>query len=128
MAVKHTVICLSILLPGSCEGENRETTIFGKVIDDQGQPVSQLPVSVSGHKKWTLSSYRTLATAYTDSSGNYSTRFVPPKEYNQLTVLLDFGLGSPKPQTRKDYQSQPFDLCCLSTSSTQEYSFTLIAR
>lgn len=116
------------MLFGGCEKENPETTVFGKVTDDKGKLVSQMPVSVSGHKKGTLSSYRTLVSAYTDSSGNYHTSFVPAKGYNQLMVLPDFGLGYPQNSNYKDIQFQPGYCCPVVIGTTQQYSFTMLSR
>ena len=128
MPSRYVAICILIMLFGNCERENPETTVSGKVTDDKGKPVRQMPVSVTGQKKGTLSSYRILVSTYTDSSGNYHTSFIPAKGYNQLMVLPDLGLGYPQDSDYKDIQFQPGFCCPVAIGATQQYSFTMISR
>lgn len=81
-------------LSGACQFE-RTTHIYGKVIDQNQQPVDSILVVVSGSN---LSpNTLDLASTYTDENGNYEILLEVPKKYLSLSIFIPYDeLNNPK--------------------------------
>jgi hypothetical protein len=76
------MICL--LLISSCK-EDRTTIVFGKVVDQNQQPVDSIMVLASGTRQ--LHSERIQHT-FTEKGGHYEMAIEVPKKYVALDIIL----------------------------------------
>jgi hypothetical protein len=78
----------------------RLTTVYGKVIDQAGQPVDSVTILFAGHKG--VSGGVPIKETLTDSIGSYSLMVNVPKEYLYASIRLSLRLET----LRNKYSSQ----------------------
>lgn len=83
-----------VTLLTACQFE-RTTHIYGKVVDQDQQPVDSIMIVVSGSN---LSSHTLdLASIYTDDNGDYDILLEVPKKYLTLSIFIPYDeLHNPK--------------------------------
>lgn len=70
-----------MLIMSSCKGDRRVTRIYGKVTDNNQQPVANVQILIEGEKGF-LGGSDALRTVITDKQGLYSTTLEPDKKYS----------------------------------------------
>ena len=72
---------LMLSLNGCFLKQDRTTTVYGTITDQNGQPVDSILVLVQGVKYLT---YQDLASVYSDENGNYEIVMEVPKKFNSV--------------------------------------------
>jgi len=72
---------------------DRTTVVYGKVYDQNQQPVDSILVLVTGSN---LSGVYDLESTYTDDNGDYEILLEVPRKFGNIDVDIPFGLNNPK--------------------------------
>lgn len=72
---------------------DRTTVVYGKVYDQNHQPVDSIKVLVSGLK---LNGVYDLKSTYTDENGDYEIVLEVPRKFGNINVMIPYGMDNPK--------------------------------
>jgi len=98
----RVLLCFTVLLWSQLLSSQVTTSVFGKVVNEQGEPLFGASVYLEG----------TQLGAQTDFEGNYEISGVPPGSYNLIASYLGY-----RPQTKYNI--------IVRSKGTLAYSFTL---
>ncbi|MCE6989455.1 carboxypeptidase-like regulatory domain-containing protein [Dyadobacter sp. CY323] len=112
--------------------QDRTTTVYGTITDQNGQPVDSILVLVQGLRSLT---FETLKEVYTDNRGEYELLVEVPKRFHAVNVgIPNFPQENPKfLRMYKDYKlwknDQATNNCCTAIIGKKtKYDFQLIPR
>ncbi|MCE6989456.1 hypothetical protein [Dyadobacter sp. CY323] len=119
-------------LTGCFLKQDRTTTVYGTITDQNGQPVDSILVMVLGMQ---ISHSEVLSQIYSDKAGEYEIMVEVPKKFNSINVGVPFLLiENPKYQnnykgkkTTKDGK-RTSDCCTALVGKKTRYDFQLIPR
>ena len=127
MAILATTLLSSCFLK-----QDRTTTVYGTITDQNGEPVDSIVVIFKGVKNF---KYDSLNGAYSNSKGEFAILQEVPKKYYTVNILIPFGSSiNPKFQKNfKDYKiykndNQTSNCCTASIGQKTKYDFQLIPR
>jgi hypothetical protein len=83
----------------SCK-EDRATAVFGRVVDQNQQPVDSIMVMAAGTRALHV---ERLHSVYTDRDGNYEMMLDVSKRYDALDITLPY-LPAENPKFEKSYK------------------------
>jgi hypothetical protein len=123
---------LVFLLTSCFLKQDRTTTVYGTITDQNGQSVDSILVLISG-----LEFYRatTLKEIYSDEQGNYEVVVDVPKKFDALNVIIP-SFPTKNPKFQKNYNGygirkndDPTNNCCMaSVGEKTKYDFQLISK
>jgi len=112
--------------------QDRTTTVYGTITDQDGEPVDSILIVFAGVQGF---KYDSLAGSYSNSKGKFETVLEIPKKYHTTNVVIPFGSSiNPKFQKNfKDYRIYKNDNqtnnCCIATIGQKtKYDFQLIPK
>src|SRR5215217_6165575 len=101
----HILVHLALIIQlSSCFlKQDRTTTVYGTITDQNGKPVDSILVIFKGVQGF---KYDSLARSYSNSKGEFETLLEVPKKYHTMNVVIPFGNSiNPKfQQNFKDYR------------------------
>jgi hypothetical protein len=129
LAILTTSLCLLSL--SSCK-KDRTTIVFGKVVDQNQQPVDSIMVLASGVH---FLSVESLQSTYTDKDGNYELVINAPKRYNALTMTVPY-LPVQNPKFQESYRldkvfrdgKRTGDCCPVTINQKTQWDFELAPK
>jgi hypothetical protein len=112
--------------------QDRTTTVYGTITDENGQPVDSILILATGLEWW----YSTkLHSTYSDGNGNYEVLIEVPKKYDALDVTIPaYSEGNEKYYTQYKVKNILMDgkrvssCCTASIGSKTRYDFELRPR
>jgi hypothetical protein len=124
--------CLALLLSDCFLKQDRTTTIYGTITDQNGQPVDSILVLFDGIRGLR---YDILKEVYSDQSGNYELIVEVLKKYSSVSAALPYSTyDNPKYMREfKSYYSLENGIktgtCCpASIGKKTQYDFQLIPK
>jgi hypothetical protein len=122
------IAIMSLLSFESCK-EDRTTIVFGKVVDQNQQPVDSIMVLASGVH---FLSVERLQSTYTEKDGNYELVVNAPKRYNALTITIPY-LPVQNPKFQESYRldkvfrdgKRTGDCCSVTINQKTQWDFEL---
>ncbi|MCF0038515.1 carboxypeptidase-like regulatory domain-containing protein [Dyadobacter fanqingshengii] len=112
--------------------QDRTTTVYGTITDQNGEPVDSIMVIARGKRGF---SFETLKQTYTNGEGCYEILIDPPKKFDFIDISVPFLLiENPKffkyytgKKTRKD--DEKTSNCCIAPIGEKtKYDFQLIPK
>jgi hypothetical protein len=124
--------CLALLLSDCFLKQDRTTTIYGTITDQNGQPVDSILVTVDGVQGF---KYETLKQTYSSEEGKYEIVLEVPKKYYSTNTVIPFST-SENPKYTKHYLGKNVFLNGIKTSNCcsagigekTKYDFQLIPK
>ncbi|MCF2503956.1 carboxypeptidase-like regulatory domain-containing protein [Dyadobacter sp. CY107] len=95
MAILATTLLSSCFLK-----QDRTTTVYGTITDQNGEPVDSIVVIFKGVKNF---KYDSLNGAYSNSKGEFAILQEVPKKYYTVNILIPFG-SSINPKFQKNFK------------------------
>jgi hypothetical protein len=124
--------CLALLLSDCFLKQDRTTTIYGTVTDQNGQPVDSILVMVDGAQDFR---YDRLKETFSNIDGSYEVVVEVPKHYSSVIVNVPYST-SKNPKYMRDYSdffvskdgAKTNDCCFGSVGRKTRYDFQLIPK
>jgi hypothetical protein len=91
---------ISAMLSSCFLKQDRTTTVYGTITDQNGLPVDSILVIVKGVQ---FLKYDALAEMVSDQNGNYELMIDVPKKFSDINVVIPFG-SSVNPKFQKLYK------------------------
>jgi hypothetical protein len=121
---------LALLLSDCFLKQDRTTTIYGTVTDQDGQPVDSILLRVRGVTGF---KYEILKEIHSDKEGEYEIMLDVPKKYSSLSIAIPFS-NSLNPKFTKQYlghyvfrnEVKTNDCCYAELGKKTKYNFQLI--
>jgi hypothetical protein len=132
LKVLLTLLAATALLNACFLKQDRTTVVYGTITDGKGQPVDSIMVVMQGKHFLT---YETLASTYSDQSGNYELSSDVPKKFNAVNSLIP-ALPKDNPKFQNQFESfkalrdtKPTANCCNSdVGKKTRYDFQLKSK
>jgi hypothetical protein len=112
--------------------QDRTTTVYGTITDQNGEPVDSILVTAQGSKHV---KYEIFDEAFTDETGHYELVADVPRQAHSVNVVIPFSLNkNPKfGKHFKDYlvfknEIRTLNCCNLDIGGKTRYDFQLIAK
>jgi hypothetical protein len=123
---------LALLLSDCFLKQDRTTTIYGTITDQNGRPVDSILVITEGIQDF---KYETLKKTYSDKEGKYEILIEPAKRYSGVNSGIPFDTfeNTKFMRSYRDYYSKKNGVrtgsCCLASIGTKtQYDFQLIPK
>jgi hypothetical protein len=124
--------CITLLLYGCFLKQDRTTTVYGTITDQNGLPVDSILVVIDGVRGF---KHENLKEVYSTGDGSYELLVEVPRKYGSLDVSIPFfpvenAKYDKNYKGKKTYKNEQFTKNCCSASIGQKtkYDFQLISR
>jgi hypothetical protein len=127
-----TLTLLSLCFTSCFLKQDRTTTVYGTITDENGQPVDSILVIAQGQD---FLHYKTIGQTYSSKSGEYEITLEVPKEFHSLNVTVPF-LPVENPKYQNFYKDQKItkdgrrtkNCCTADIAKKTRYDFELISK
>ena len=128
----HILVHLALIVQlNSCFlKQDRTTTVYGTITDQNGEAVDSILMIMQGSKHI---NYENLGKAYTDSTGHYELVADVPRKALSVNVLIPFSSNKKFQNGFKDYivsknEIKTMNCCNLDIGKKTRYDFQLIPK